>query len=504
MTVPPPSPDGAGTTGVRHVELRPGAYADSVTLLQVSRTVQGLDGVRAAQVAMATGLNIEVLAQMGFTVPPEATTNDMVVALHLGDTAVLDDALAGVDRALHEANHRPDAGEGSTVAPSRTTASALRRSPDGLALVSVPGASALVEAMDALDAGRDVMIFSDNVPLQQELALKRTAAARGLLVMGPDCGTAVVGGLGLGFANAVLPGPVGLVAASGTGCQQLLALLDHAGVGVTSALGVGGRDLSGDVRGLSTREALRRLDADPAVELVVVVSKPPADDVAAEIRSFADGLDTPVELALLGRGQPDLTEAAEAVLARLGRPVPTWPSYGRAAPATTGRALHGLFVGGTLCDEAMLVATEVLGPVHSNIPLSPELALGADLAAPAGSAGHTMVDFGDDALTAGRAHPMIDPTLRLEHLARVAADDDTAVVLLDVVLGHGSEPDPAGLLAPAIAAVRPPVVVTVVGTDADPQGLSRQVDALVAAGAEVHLSNARATRRALELMEGLR
>ena len=148
----------------------------------------------------------------------------------------------------------------------------------------MPGASALVEAMDALDAGHDVMVFSDNVPLEQEVALKRAAAERGLLVMGPDCGTAVVGGLGLGFANAVSPGPVGIVAASGTGCQQLLALLDHAGVGVTSALGVGGRDLSAEVRGPSTREALRRLDEDPAVELIVVVSKPPADEVAAEIR----------------------------------------------------------------------------------------------------------------------------------------------------------------------------------------------------------------------------
>ena len=216
-----------GAREVRHVELRPGAYADSVTLLQVSRAVQGLDGVLAAQVAMATGLNLEVLTQMGFAVPPEATTNDMVVALRLSDPDVLADALAGVDRALVDANRAPDGP--TALAPPRTTASALRRSPDGPVLVSVPGASALVEAMDALDAGRDVMIFSDNVPLAQELALKRTATERGLLVMGPDCGTAVVGGLGLGFANAVLPGPVGIVAASGTGCQQLLALLDHAG-----------------------------------------------------------------------------------------------------------------------------------------------------------------------------------------------------------------------------------------------------------------------------------
>jgi len=350
--------------------------------------------------------------------------------------------------------------------------------------------------MDALDAGRDVMIFSDNVPLDQELVLKRTAAERGLLVMGPDCGTAVVGGLGLGFANTVSPGPVGMVAASGTGCQQLLALLDHAGVGVTSALGVGGRDLSADVRGLSTREAMRRLDADPAVELIVVVSKPPADEVAAEIREYAAGLGTPVEFALLGRGQSDLTQAAEAVLQRLGRDVPSWPVSGEAPAATGGTALRGLFVGGTLCDEAMLIASDVLGPVRSNIPFSPELALGPDLVHP----GHTMVDFGDDALTAGRAHPMIDATLRLEHLARAAADPDTAVLLLDVVLGHGSEPDPAALLAPAIAAVSQPVVVAVVGTDGDPQGRDRQVRALVDAGAEVHLSNAGATRRAIQLL----
>jgi FdrA protein len=477
-----------------HVEVRPGAYADSVTLLQVSRTVQGLDGVVAAQVAMATALNVEVLTEMGFDVPAEAGTNDMVVALRLDDPAALPAALAGVDAALRDANRRDD---GPTeVAPPRTTATAFRRVGEGLALVSVPGANALVEAMDALDAGHDVMVFSDNVPLEQELVLKRAAADRGLLVMGPDCGTAVVGGLGLGFANTVSPGPVGIVAASGTGCQQLLALLDHAGVGVTSALGVGGRDLSAEVRGLSTREAMRRLDADPAVELIVVVSKPPADDVAAEIREYADSLGTPVEFALLGAGQPDLTAATEAVLRRLGHDVPTWPVAGTAAAPTGGTRLRGLFVGGTLASEAKLIATEALGSERLGTEGLGTERLGTD-------AGHTFVDFGDDAYTAGRAHPMIDPTLRLEHLARAADDPDTAVILLDVVLGHGAEPDPAGLLAPAIAAARQPVLVAVVGTDADPQGLARQVRALADAGAEVHLSNAAATRRAIELIGDL-
>ncbi|MCP3422290.1 FdrA family protein [Nocardioides pinisoli] len=488
-----------------HVELRSGAYADSVTLLQVSRAVQASPGVVAAQVAMATGLNLEVLEGMGFEVPA-SSPNDMVVALRLDDDADLAAALGVVDAAL--APVRQAAGD-TTVAPPRTTASALRRTGvDALALVSVPGASATVEAMDALEAGRDVMVFSDNVPLAEEVALKQYAASRGALVMGPDCGTAVVDGVGLGFANAVRPGRIGIVAASGTGCQQLLALLHHAGasadgVGVRHALGVGGRDLSAAVGGLATREALRRLDADPDVDLVVVVSKPPAEEVAEALTRDTQALGTPVELGLLGRGQRDLSAVAEAVLLRLGHEAPEWPVHGadNTGPAT-GPLLRGLFVGGTLCDESMLLATEALGPIRSNIPLSDDLALGDELMVD----DHTMVDFGDDALTQGRAHPMIDPTLRNEQLARAAADPATGVILLDLVLGHGAEPDPAALLAPAIAAARRdrpvPVVVSLVGTDLDPQGLDAQRDALVAAGAEVHLSNASATRRAVQLIEG--
>jgi len=476
-----------------HVELRPGAYADSVTLLQVSRAVQGVEGVATAQVAMATPLNLEVLEQMGFTLPA-STPNDMVVAIRLDDDSALDAALAAVETALTRTTSRDDGGD--TREPDRTTGAALRDAgADVLVLVSVPGASATVEAMDALDAGHDVMLFSDNVPVEEEVALKTAAEARGLLVMGPDCGTAVVDGLGLGFANATSPGPVGIVAASGTGCQQLLALLDHAGVGVSNALGVGGRDLSAAVGGRSTREALRRLDADPAVDLIVLVSKPPADDVANEIREFAGALVTPVEIALLGPGQPDLTAAAERVLQRLGHAVPEWPVTGldkldhregkldhregkldhREGANRKGDLLHGLFVGGTLRDEAALIA-------------------GGE---------HPMVDFGADELTQGRAHPMIDPAIRLEHLSRVADDPRTGAVLLDVVLGHGAEPDPAAALAPVVRDVVTngvPVVVSCVGTTGDPQGLDAQRAALAEAGAEVHLSNARATRRALELL----
>jgi FdrA protein len=457
-----------------HVELRTGAYADSVTLLHVSRRVQQVPGVATAQVAMATPLNVEVLERMGFAVPEEATVNHLVVAIRMADDGDLQSIRAEVDHALSDTG-RQAAGPWEE-APPRTTVAALRERPGSLVLVSVPGASAAVEAMDALESGSDVMIFSDNVPVEQEVALKRYASSRDLLVMGPDCGTAIVGGIGLGFANVVAPGPVGIVAASGTGCQQVLALLDHAGVGVTTAYGVGGRDLSADVGGLATRAALGRLDRDRSIELAVLISKPPADEVARELTAYAESLRTPVHLAFLGDGRADLTAATEELLRALGHDVPAWPVRGKTR-AAVGTCLQGLFVGGTLKHEAEVLVT----------------AAGADA---------ELVDFGDDEYTTGRAHPMMDPTLRLERLAEVAADDTTGVVLIDVVLGHGAEADPAGSLVPTLEDIRPPVVVTVVGTTHDPQGLDRQVEALAAAGAEVHLSNAGATRRALEILRG--
>jgi len=484
---------------VLHVEVRAGAYADSVTLLQVSRDIGAVDGVRAAQVAMATPLNLEVLASMGFDLPA-TTPSDMVVALRLESDDALAAALSAVRTALDEAG-RPPAAAGE-VAPPRTTRSAVGAG--DLVLVSVPGEHALTEAMDALDAGCDVMVFSDNVPVAHELALKRTATDRGLLVMGPDCGTAVVGGVGLGFANATVgggSGGVGIVAASGTGCQQVMCLLEAAGVEVGDALGVGGRDLSAEVGGLSTRAALARLDADPAVEQVLVVSKPPAPEVATALEEYAASLATPVQFLLLGPGRDDLTTGVESALRAWHATVPEWPTWGRVAAPSSG-FVRGLFVGGTLCEEAMLIAAEALGRVRSNISHSPDDQLDGSLWA----AAHLMVDFGDDSLTQGRVHPMIDPTLRLEHLARAAADPETGAILLDVVLGHGAEQDPAASLAPAIAAARSgrdlPVVVACVGTEADPQGLTRQAEALAGAGAEVHLSNAAATRRAVEIVSG--
>jgi FdrA protein len=487
------------TSGVRSVALRSGVYADSVRLMQVSREVASTDGVSAVLVAMATPLNLELAANMGLAPDGPASPEQLLIAIRAESDEALATALSAVDAAL--AARERSSGSAQAI-PQRTIGAGLDElEGSALAIVSVPGQYAVAEAADAIAAGRSVLVFSDGVPVEHEVALKRAAHDAGVLVMGPDCGTAIVSGVALGFANVIRPGPIGLVAASGTGAQQVSCLLDMAGVGVSHVLGVGGRDLSEAVGGLATLDALAALDADEGTERVVVVSKPPAPSVAAAVSEAAAKLSVPVHSAVLSQETPDLTAAVEGLLTDMGLDVPVWPSRpGPAEAALPGAVLKGLYSGGTLADEAMLLAAPVLGDIRSNTPLKPELDLGTDLSAP----GHVVVDFGDDALTVGRAHPMIDPTLRLEAISNLAARREPAVLLLDVVLGYGADPDPAHALAPTLVAARRagtlPVVIALIGTEADPQGWSRQADALAEAGAAVFASNAAATRYALDLL----
>ena len=487
------------------VDVRRGAYHDSVTLMQVSKAVAATPGVSAVQVAMATELNLEVLTGMGFTVPGDAGANDLLIAVRGQDPEGVSAGLAAVDAALADLRRRTSAPQGMGAPPEpRTLGSAIERGEANLVVISVPGGHAVIETYDAIDRGASVMLFSDNVSVEDEVALKRAADAADVLVMGPDCGTAVVSGVALGFANVVRRGPVGIVAASGTGAQQVMCLLDAADVGVSHCLGVGGRDLKAAVGGLAAKAALRALAADEATQDVIVVSKPPAQEVLDEVAALAAELDLTVRWAILGAGRPDLTTSTERALAEAGRGIPTWPS--RVAedgdPGTRGAALRGLFCGGTLAEESMLIAAPVLGRVMSNIAHDEDLLLTGAMTGP----GHLVIDFGDDGLTRGRAHPMIDPTLRMERIASEARDAECGVLLLDLVLGHGAHPDPAGDLAEAIRAAKAaagrdlPVVVSLVGTDSDPQDRAAAEAALADAGASVFLSNAAATRHALALL----
>ena len=487
------------------VDVRRGAYHDSVTLMQVSKAVAATPGVSAVQVAMATELNVEVLTGMGFTVPGDAGANDLLIAVRGQDPEGVSAGLAAVDAALADLRRRTSAPQGMGAPPEpRTLGSAIERGEANLVVISVPGGHAVIETYDAIDRGASVMLFSDNVSVEDEVALKRAADAADVLVMGPDCGTAVVSGVALGFANVVRRGPVGIVAASGTGAQQVMCLLDAADVGVSHCLGVGGRDLKAAVGGLAAKAALRALAADEATQDVIVVSKPPAQEVLDEVAALAAELDLTVRWAILGAGRPDLTTSTERALAEAGRGIPTWPS--RVAedgdPGTRGAALRGLFCGGTLAEESMLIAAPVLGRVMSNIAHDEDLLLTGAMDGP----GHLVIDFGDDGLTRGRAHPMIDPTLRMERIASEARDAECGVLLLDLVLGHGAHPDPAGDLAEAIRAAKAaagrdlPVVVSLVGTDSDPQDRAAAEAALADAGASVFLSNAAATRHALALL----
>ena len=513
-------------TGVEHVVVRSGMYRDSVTLLRISQAASDAPGVTAALVAMATPLNLELAEGLGFAVPDGAGPNDLLITLRGDDDAALAAGLSAVESALTAVPAA--AAQGTGVAPPRTVRSAAATAPGAaVVLLSVPGSSVIGEALDAIAAGRHVMIFSDNVPVGQEVALKTAGGAAGVLVMGPDCGTAIVSGVGLGFANVLRAndsGPrVGVVAASGTGAQQLTCLLDDAGVAVSHVLGVGGRDLSETVAGRSTLSALGMLDADPDTDHIVLISKPPHPATAAVVLAAAAASTTPVTTVLLGPGNPNITEGAERVLAAVGAPNPVWQRWapttepagaaisgpagrgGKPLPSVRPGAVRGLFSGGTLADEAMVVAGAVLGDIRSNIPLRPDLALPPSATLHGrpqlGGLGHVVLDLGDDEFTLGRPHPMIDPSLRLELFTEQAADPEVAALLMDVVLGHGADPDPAHRWAPVIrdaitaaaAAGRVlTVVVSLCGTSGDPQGRDSQAAQLTGAGAQVFVSNAAA------------
>lgn len=497
-------------------------YVDSVMLMSISAKVKSAGGVREVSAMMGTDANKELMSATGLldTNGRAAGPMDIVIAVEAEDDAAIQKAAADVEALLSK---RGEAAATAEEAPPHTLARALEIRPGAkLLFISLPGAYARREAEAALDRGLHVMIFSDNVSIEDEITLKTKARDLGLIVMGPDCGTAIIGGVALGFANAVNRGAAGIVGASGTGIQEVSCIVSNMGHGITHAIGLGGRDLKEEVGGIGMLMGIDALDADKDTKLIVLISKPPSPAVAGKILDRAKRCSKPVVVNFLKgdameaskRGlafSPTLEGAAltaAALLEGKEQPQAGMPPELQAKANGAKKALkpgqryiRGLYSGGTLCDEALLILRGVTGDCHSNIPLAPEL----KLKDPKKSTGNCLVDLGDDEFTRGRPHPMIDFTLRCGRIVQEAEDAETAVILLDVVLGYGSHPDPAGALVPAIenarAAARaggrsPAFVASITGTDGDPQNRSRQLAALEGAGVLIAPTNAQAARLA--------
>jgi FdrA protein len=468
--------------------VRRGAYHDSVTLMMASRDAEGVSGVEFAASAVATPVNLELLAGNGFDTSDQVLgPNDLIIAIRAIDESAADKAVALVDERLAGVDESLGATERITP---RSMRSAARRNPESsVAFISVPGRYAAYEAATALEAGLDVFCFSDGLSLDEERALKERALKLGRLMLGADCGTAIIDGVGLGFANAVARGNVGVIGASGTGIQQVTCLLDGAGVGVSHAIGVGGRDLSARVGGLMTMRALELLGDDADTECIVLISKPPDPLVAKEVAAAAGAATKPVVLGLLGLEDESIdvpesvfiTTSLEDAASHAARIVGGQVRTHDADPPEqrTPGSIRGLFCGGSLCFE-------VQGEIG-------ERALPRDF----------FIDFGADEMTEGRAHPMIDPTLRNDAFERAAGDPAVGAIVLDVVLGYGAHDDPAGDLAPRIEKHMghdsPPqtLVIALCGTRSDPQGMDEQARRLRSAGAIVTANAAHAARLAM-------
>jgi len=500
-------------------------YRDSVSMMQLSALLRDLPGVEQASAIMATDANLDMLRDAGLLDgAPDAGTSDLLVVVRGARADALEAALAAAESELRKAP-QTSADSGPRMLPAASLQMALGRTPAAnLALISTPGEYAAAEAAKALRLGLNVMLFSDNVPIQDEVALKTYGRAHGRLVMGPDCGTAIVDGVPLGFANVVRRGAVGVVGASGTGTQQVTCLVHRYGEGISHAIATGGRDLRAEVGGITMLQGLDALARDKATRVIVLVSKPPAPQVATAVLAAARKVRKPVVVNFIGAGvavkganlhvASTLDDAARAAVALAKGRAPARRPAARVPPKLLGgvpplaagqRYLRGLYSGGTFCYEACALLRDLLGDVRSNAPVDDHLHL-ADVWQ---SVEHTVVDLGDDEFTRGRPHPMIDQTLRNERLLKEAADPSVAVILLDIVLGYGAHPDPATPIAAAIEKARAAAarkrrriafVGFICGTDGDPQDYARQEATLRAAGMVLADSNAQAVRVAAAIV----
>ena len=503
----------------------PNLYKDSVSLMQLGASLRQREGIEQAVCLMATPANLEQLQQAELRVDAVASPSDLLVVVR-GEATACDDAIAAAESSLLSLARGADDGAGAAfVLPLTSLALGVEQLPAAnLALISVPGDYAAAEAMKALALGLHVMLFSDNVSVADERALKLRARALDLLVMGPDCGTAIVGGVPLGFANVVRRGGIGLVAASGTGLQEVTCRIHNLGAGISQALGTGGRDLKEAVGGITMLQGVAALAADPQTRVIVLISKPPAAAIAQQIHAAAAASGKPVVVHFLGAApQPlpaglvaasSLRHAADLALAlergaALPGAVTAAPADALAAAesiaatmAASQRCVRALFTGGTFCYEAQLVLLAQGLGCSSNAPAQGASPFEGRLE------GHVLLDLGEDEYTRGRPHPMIDPSLRDAAVLRQAADTSVAVILFDLVLGFGAHQNPAAGLAAALAEAQRLAradgrsllfIGHVCGTDGDPQDKAAQVRQLQDAGAIIVGSNVEAALLAAHL-----
>jgi FdrA protein len=282
------------------------------------------------------------------------------------------------------------------------------------------------------------------------------------------------------------------------------------------------------VGGLMMTMCLEALQNDPDTEVIVILSKPPAESVMKKMLALLEKVDKPVIAAFLG-GDPALLEGTKVVyakdletaarlgvLASQGKPMvledDTAEEINRLAErecALLGpeqKYLRGLYSGGTLCYEAMLLLEELGVKSWSNIAIDKNYLIEGGEA----SSENTLLDMGEDFFTNGMPHPMIDFRQRVDRMEKESADPSMAVLLLDCVCGYGTHENPAGELAPAIRKAKEAaakagrhltVIASVTGTETDPQPRSQQIKTLEEAGAIVLSCNAEASKLAAAIIQ---
>ncbi|MCR8846378.1 acyl-CoA synthetase FdrA [Paenibacillus sp. SC116] len=506
------------------VVIKQSTYFDSVSLMSLSTKANQIEGVEQAVIAMGTEMNKEVLRNVGLLTPEiEAVkSSDLLIVIKAATDAICESAYAAVE----ELFTKKDSAKGASEIKYATIDSAAKSIPEAnLAVISVNGAYAAREARKALENDLHVMLFSDNVSIEDEIALKQYAHEKGLLMMGPDCGTAILGNVALCFGNSVRKGDIGIVGASGTGSQEVSVRIHDFGGGITQLIGTGGRDLSEQVGGIMMLDGMKALDADDATKVIVLISKPPHPSVEKKVLDQIKQCKKPVVVYFIG-GQEEPVVAAGGHFAKTSKEaalkavvlagsdeskinkralnIPLVEEV-RAKLTPEQKYIRGLFCGGTLCDEAMYIAMEKFEDVYSNIQKNPDYKL-KDLNV---SKAHTFLDLGDDDFTNGKPHPMIDPSNRIARLMQEAKDPSVGVIVMDFILGFGSHEDPVGVMLPAIIEAKQlaekegrhlEILGYVLGTDQDNPKLEDQVNRLMEAGVTIASSSTNAGLLAREFV----